>query len=665
MKNIVSAGKHILRTLAVAALAVMAAGCNDFLDINQRSRVDAEDVFKSVAYARLAVIGSYVPLAHNDTYGQKFHSVFDADNDCLKKDIATSKHSENHASALEDYDYTISNSELNGPWDQLYDGVACANNCIQGILGMDMYYEGTAQEQKDLRALLGEAYTLRALYYSDLIRLWGDVPFVQKPVGQNDDVYVTRTQRDIIYDSIIAQVARTVDYMPETTSNERFSRYGAKALLARICMNAAGYSLRWDLNANNVASLKMRLRSVSQSDLDNPDNARIEQLYQIAAKQCADIIESGKHNLNPDFENIFQRNSAKQSDPFGEIMAQVAMYSIDGTGRVGTILGPSMYDGTIETSDFYYGEPKNDYTFLPTLLFSYGEGDQRRDVTVFPFQYHGINKTYYLQVGNKLPCGKYRVWWKSVTMANKLNTNINWILMRYSDVLLLYAESCYRLGVTSYGDCSITGLEAFNRVRRRAYKVDVATAAPAVDFTSIDLVKILEERKLEFAGEAYRKQDLIRFNKLGDAIWEVRERYSDNAKYAGSNTATNTPLDPSHLSDAVYAPVKSTPASYSEWKTGKHPTIPNPAYISAAETPNESKTIDDPKYTSANWGKGFSSQCEWPAIDGRQGSGYTTSTPRGVGFNFEYNYSEILPIGPVILSTNPKLKQRPLRGITN
>src|SRR5690606_33142141 len=146
--------------------------------------------------------------------------------------------------------------------------------------------------------------------------------------------------------------------------------------------------------------------------------------------------------------------------------------------------------------------------------------DLRRDVTAAPYQTDFRDGVRQGRPLSTLPVGKLRVDW-TVPLLNSatLNTGSNWPIMRFSDVLLLYAETENEL---NEGPTPVA-VSAFEEVRTRAYGGD----AGAIGATPTDkdgfFTAIVNERLLEFAGEGIRKYDLIRWDSLGAKLALTRD----------------------------------------------------------------------------------------------------------------------------------------------
>ncbi|MCH5716642.1 RagB/SusD family nutrient uptake outer membrane protein [Niabella hibiscisoli] len=94
-----------------------------------------------------------------------------------------------------------------------------------------------------MQRLYGEALTLRAQFYFELIRNWGDVPASFIPSIDQPNLFLEKTDRDVIYDSLIADLKRAEDLVPwrtEVSSDERITKGAVKALRARLALYSGG-----------------------------------------------------------------------------------------------------------------------------------------------------------------------------------------------------------------------------------------------------------------------------------------------------------------------------------------------------------------------------------------------------------------------------------------
>jgi hypothetical protein len=409
------------------------------------------------------------------------------------------------------------NSDAANPWNRMYEGIEDANLAIAGIR---LY--GNPQEGNDMGQFLGEALTLRAYFYYDLIKWWGDVPARFDPVTQ-DNLYIPKSDRDIIYNQIIKdlQEAVTLMYSPGassyTNTTLRVSKDAARGLLARICLSAAGYSMR---PSGNDAVIKITATSTRRNEL-----------YTIARQACKDIITDNHYLLATNFKDIFYDQCQNVITQGREAIWQLP-YAIGTRGRMLYNLGlPRDADGVHNTVTV-----GGQFRVTPSFFYDYTVGDTRRDITVVPYNSKKSSAGYIQDtlssgiVGFNL--GKWRAEWLSVPCSGT-DDGVPPIVLRFADVLLMYAEADLYLN----GNNSITSGDAytyFNMVRRRAFGIPTGTAS-AYDLP-VTLDNIQNERAFELCGENIRKYDLERWGILKTKMDQAQSNLFDLRNQAGNYT---------------------------------------------------------------------------------------------------------------------------------
>ena len=499
-------GKVCCFTAVITLMAGMTS-CDNWLDMPELDKYDATTIFSSVERADMATLGSYAGL-WNLMYN--YYPTYGTDEAQSSESTSGSKNS------VGNYVYTTANvpsSEFNNH----YQCISRANICIKNIPLMGIYTSGTEAEKTHLRKLVGENLVIRAVHYLNLIRYWGDVPYITLPQEDYPSQFSSRTSRDIIYDGIIADMQQAIDLLPwysqAGTTNERFTKNSAYGMLARTALYAAGYSLRWDLTSYSASTMQMSKRS---------DVARVTALNQIASDACEAIINQGENNLNPSFESLFRTYSEGTYYP-SESMFEYAQYgSTNNTCRAGYSYGMRSVSGNM------FGKAEPLAYYLPTLYYAYGNEDLRRDVTCPNYEIMANGVRSMTPLYNRKSMGKWRVNWKvsAAGQTSVMYQNINVVLLRYSDILLMFAEAQNELNNAPTDKAKL----AFEKVRTRAYGNDASKIGTTPTTHDTFLKAIVEERKLEFAFEGWRRTDLIRWNLLGEVVAETKANLIKMAK---------------------------------------------------------------------------------------------------------------------------------------
>jgi len=535
--------KYLFRTAAVLGVILLFGSCKKYLNQQPITEVTTPAVFKDVSGAYLALIGVYSRLAGQEGYGQRLSLYYTVDTDEMQGPTGSDDERRNIAR----YQPTPSNTGLPNPFNQLFQGIEFANNVIDNIPKMDLYTNGSDQDKKKLQRMYGEALTLRAQFYFEAIRNWGDLPahFTSASNQALSNPFPSRTDRDSLYDKILADLETAEGLVPWRNElgsigdpmDERITKGTVKGVRARIALYRGGYSLR-------QASKTMERRSDYLS------------FYQIAREETFDIINSGQHNLNPDYKNIWknQVGSRVVSDPFGELMFQVG--SVGGVSAADSRLG--FYDGPRVNN-----RGNSAVNVLVSYFYLFDSLDKRRDVTIAPYWVAADNVTKLNpststnnSVAVNMNPGKYRRDWNTNVTAAYTGQflGLKWQILRYSDVLLMFAEAENEInGPTS------AAYNAVNMVRRRGFGKPLNTPDPTVDLSpglsKADFFNaIVRERSLELGGEGVRKYDLLRWNLLQTALNETK---TNLAKLATATATVNVTVN-----DLVYT-YQARPPAYS------------------------------------------------------------------------------------------------------
>lgn len=517
MKNITSTlrRKLILSALVTVSLSLGTSmtSCSDWLEMEAYTSDDIETTFSDEVRADKFVQGCYRGLIHNEMYYQLgmgetvMHSCEDGSTNNSKYMMCNYK-----------FDALIPATVTTIHKEQ-YRIIEATNIAISNLSKMP--------ETEKRNQLLGEAICIRAFCYLNLIRIYGDVPAVYTPLEEmdpNDEntFYPKRSSRDEIYDKVISEVQSVIDWLPwfeesDYQTPERITKQGAYALLARLALYAGGYSLRWNLETNDPATLKMARRD---------DATRVKELYQIADNACFQIINHGSNSLVQAHEdmsgfqylwyNHCQRNFAATNT---EILWETAQYGDVTNSQFTTYAQPGSRGGK-------YGSLKAMQFMLPTYYLSFNPKDTRRDVSCTSYSIYFLEKgsanDTWVDVGTTYSCimpGKFRLSWCVAPQSNK-QRNLDIPIFRYADVLLMYAETQNYLnnGPTQ------AAKNALQEVRNRAgvgEELTIPNEQEAFDDA------IVQERKWEFATEFTLRTDLIRMNRLAKELAKTKQAMKD------------------------------------------------------------------------------------------------------------------------------------------
>lgn len=498
--------KKIINILGVSAALLAFTSCQDWLDMPSESKADSSSVFETISRAEMAVVGAY-PYLHTQELNYQL----------LMGTDESSSTEANSKYYMSNYDYTNVSGLVSKTYTNMYKAIEYENVCIKNIPTMAASSDA---EKKKLDALLGEALAVRAYAYWNIVRFYGDVPYTEVPTTDLTTFSSSRVSRDTIWDHCVKDLQRAVELLPwksegMVATGERFTKNSAYGILARVALYAAGYSLRWDLNT--VPYDKSTVRIAKREDA-----ARVKELLQIAANACKAVIDKGENHLLDDYDQVFRDLALKQYN--AENMLEYGWYGANSEDvRTG-------YTNGLPTSgtSAIFGKGGAQMVAMPTLYFDYNEGDQRRDVSVCNY---GIVAPDTLRMSTYLGAciGKYRIDWKKDRGTSDSKRDINFPLLRYSDVLLMYAEALNELNNGPTPEAA----NALKAVRLRAFRKDESKvgAIPAAYQEFKDA--IILERKLELANESLRKTDLTRWGILYEHLTAEKEKLYQLARREG------------------------------------------------------------------------------------------------------------------------------------
>lgn len=494
--------KHIIvKTFAAVLMAGGLTSCSDFLDQSSDSSLDGKNIFSTYEYAEGTIANIYQEFGEQNYRARSIWYGYNTD-----VEVYSGSNKADGKADLATYNAGTANDQMNVTtgtdlWAKMYAAIERANLAISGL-----------RENADLtdaknKQLLGEALTLRALFYVDLINMWGDVPARFEGVNSSN-MYAAREDRDVIYKQLIADLQEAQELcawpneLSETQTVERVNKAFVKGFLARVCMQAAGYAQRMD----------------GENRLSTDPELTKEKLYPIALQACKDVMaQEGKYvALKNNFEDIFNNNgvSGDVITAGSESLFEIGYSNSPARGRI-------MYTFGIRHTgaDNMTGMDKkgSDVGPLPTLYFDYDKNDTRRDVTCCPFQWEkGKQK---LQAFKSWSFGKLRYEWTNRLIPNGNDDGINKLYMRYADVVLMRAELENELNGPA------EAAPYLEKIRKRAFGGDVSSYINKVSASKESMFNaIVEERGLEFAGELIRKADLIRWGLLKSKMDETKAK---------------------------------------------------------------------------------------------------------------------------------------------
>lgn len=494
--------KKILLSILLSFVLCFTA-CDDYLEVHPATGFTEAEVFSSESEIQAAVAGIYTLMLTDDAYSNRLAFVFNPNTDVEMSAIATNTVNVNGSdiACFEPKPYWTT---LNSTWNAMYKIINLSNDVIEGIEKSDIYKADSKEKASGITQLYGEAKTLRAMVYLDMIRIWGDVVFRTKSSTGDEDFKVGVTDRNKILEFLIDDL-KSVEPLMQYASEldygvERTSKSFNQGLIGLLALTRGGWTLRPD----GEASIGKMVRG---------ENYQL--YYDIAIEYLGKVINEKHHDLKTSYRNFWVGQNNWVTPVSDDVMFSLPLLK-GASGEYGYAVGIPITEGSHP-----YGSASGSLNLAGTYLYSFDSKDLRRDVTCAPYSYDANLKQVIRLDLAKLAVGKWSKLYQTTPVGSSSTkaTGINYPWMRFADVLLMYAEAVNdRFGPRADAQ------ESLKRVRRRAFnqtdwsdKVDnyvASKSSPDLFFKAI-----MDERAWEFGGESKRKFDLARWNKYGEVIY--------------------------------------------------------------------------------------------------------------------------------------------------
>jgi hypothetical protein len=449
--------------VSLATLMALTACQDDFLEQHNPNAIPASQFFKTEDDVLLGVNGAYQSLRSANGLGEGSYLFTDERSD----DAGRNDNQSNAGEPFQFNDFSLlpSNTYLKSHWLALYESITRCNAVLAGIDQVTFKNEAAREQYQ------AEAKFIRALVYFHLVRKWGDVPLVTRPLATADEIKAVtfREKKEAVYAQIVADLQEVVNSsLPNRQAGAnigRVSKTAGNALLGQVYLTMAttqdpGNRMRYLNEAKNYLTAAYNMKTFGALK-DIP---------------YADVFDVAKKASNP--ELIFQIVSRQGDVNYSSSIA--ATYQAK--GETINSLKPGTGTGGRATLD---------------LVKEYEAGDLRKDLSV-KYGNDPAVKDWFIT--------KFRDV-SAAAGANGYGGN-DWILMRFADLILMLAEVHLYLGEETMA------IQYLDMVRERANMPAYAVAKNDPQYSSrFPTLKlaILHERRVELAFERHRWYDLLRF----------------------------------------------------------------------------------------------------------------------------------------------------------
>jgi hypothetical protein len=444
-------------TALCTGLLLAATGCKDFLKEDNRSSLTQDNYFTNATQAQSAVDGLYNRLRimnADNGYGESIWVGVE-----LMALHATTLGQSFNNNQIINQSIDPANPYFSSMWNNAYNGIGAANLVLARVPAVSM-------DETQKKALLGQAYFIRAFLYYHLVRLYGDVPLITTPIdGTSPDLYPTRTAQAEVYNLIIADLqAAEQAGLPAVDRSGRISQGAVKALLSSVYLTSAGYPLQ--IKAN----------------------------YQKAADKAAELIDANQYPLFSNYISL--HNTADKNQ--GELILQ-AQYAFGiATNAISALVIP--YFAGVSRYNDEFG------AVIPTPGFyaTHEAGDLRAQEQQFYFSKYPSIKDPNVIVDFKTQA-LYKYFHVESARGNGVGDE-NWTLLRMPEVMLIYAEA-----INEVSGPNTKAYAQINAIRSRA-KLPALSGLSQADFRTA----VWKERYHELAYENKAYFDIQRTRQTYD-----------------------------------------------------------------------------------------------------------------------------------------------------
>jgi hypothetical protein len=428
-----------------------ASSC-DVLDQVPESNFTPANFYKNADDAKAAVNSVYDPMNTADMYNQVMWIIQDQATD--DSEWGGGRSTANQAkNDLDKYTFTPATSTFLSVWSTIYRGINRANTVLERVPGIAMDTELQGR-------LLAETKFMRGFYYFTLVRLFGGVPLLLKETTSLNNLQVSRATAEEVYAQVIKDFSEAEAVLPLTYTGAdkgRATKGAATAFLAKVYL--------------------------TREDWAN------------AALKAKQVIDSGVYDLWANYSDAFLIANKNGKEAVFEVQA------LGGGFNEGSFMQGYMrpnFDRVNNIAGF------GDDPVTKNLYDTYTAADKRRDVNI---RVYSATSTPAAPASVDYPAYVYKYLDPSAT-ANGEGSN-NFPIIRYPDVLLMYAEA-----LNEQGAGNAEAFNAINKIRTRAGLAALPSTLSQAAFRDA----VLLERRLELAFEGHRWYDLVRTKRLVSAM---------------------------------------------------------------------------------------------------------------------------------------------------
>lgn len=454
-----------MKNLKIILLVLFLAGCSDdFINNSPISNANVENFFNTQADFESAITAAYQTLRMSGVYNDGMQAVAELRSD--NAEMGTTASNRFHYADMANFRMPTSSPITTSIWDHHYVGINRVNTIIARNESADINASAKIRNEAESRFL-------RGLFYFNLVRVFGDVPLVTKPITTIEEAYeYGRTPLAEVYEQIFEDLKFAWENLPATVPSSqsgRATRYAAAGLLGKAYLT--------------------------------------QRNFEGAKEMLGYVIASENYELLNDYDDLWNASNKNHKESIFDVQ-----FSRSGTFSSGSNFTVRYTPYLYPHLPFYSTAGGHN---IPTenLLEAFGEDDLRSN---------SFRDSYLDDNGDVVDglSGRYSVKFYDMPVQGQGDDN-NWPVLRYADVLLMYAEAENELGFSASGDA----FTYLNMVRERAGLPDLSVGNPVPELSVNNQqefrLAVENERRLELAMEGHRWFDLVRTGRAIEVLGPV------------------------------------------------------------------------------------------------------------------------------------------------
>ncbi|WP_147676600.1 RagB/SusD family nutrient uptake outer membrane protein [Algibacter pacificus] len=452
--NKINIKTNVYKLLLLVTLILTNSCSEDFIDLSPKSNANVETFFKNQEDIERAINGSYSALTLSGVYGTSMPILGELRSD--NAEMGSTASSRANYYALSEFRTQATFSLYEDTWDDHYEGISRVNLILSKI-------EDISMDENDKKRIKGECTFLRGIFYFNLVRVFGAVPLVTKNLTSIEESYsYGRNEVQEVYEQIVEDFSYAKETLPVSVNEDEIGRAtqgAALAMLGKVYLTIGNYNS--------------------------------------AKEKLIELIQTGRYKLLDNYADLWDVSKENHAESIFDVQME-ASDTYDTASNYAERFFPYGYVNMgVITASGGYNIPTED------MIAAYETGDIRKNISIQESWTSGDDEITGLE-------GRFCTKYSDFPANTASGSDDNWPVIRYADVLLMYAEALNEIGYQANGEA----FKYLNLIRNRAGLLDKTSnnSNPELLISNQEEFRLAleQERRVELAFEGHRWFDLVR-----------------------------------------------------------------------------------------------------------------------------------------------------------